>query len=69
MVKRDKRFQVVLNESPSGGVMMATVILLDTATGVLYLQVQNGYAGGLTPLLNPDGKPIVWDIDKLEEEQ
>ena len=46
--------------------MMATVIIRDTVTGVLYLQLVNGYGGGLTPLLDADGKPIVWnDGDEL----
>ncbi|MDE7234821.1 MAG: xylan 1,4-beta-xylosidase [Ruminiclostridium sp.] len=34
-------------------------ILVDTATGVNYLFRQSGYSGGLTPLLDKDGKPIV----------
>lgn len=34
-------------------------ILVDTATGVNYLYRQSGYSGGLTPLLDKDGKPIV----------
>ena len=61
MAKKDKRFQVVHREAPTGGMMMETVILVDTFTGVLYLQVVNGYGGGLTPLLDRDGKPVIWD--------
>ena len=68
MAKKDKRFQVVHRESPAGGMMMETVILVDTVTGVLYLQVVNGYGGGLTPLLGQDGKPVIWDgVQPLEE--
>ena len=37
-----------------------TRILLDTHTGVLYLQTVSGYAGGLTPLLDETGKPMRW---------
>lgn len=37
-------------------------ILVDTATGVNYLYRQNGYSGGLTPLLDKDGKPIVTSL-------
>ncbi|HIR85148.1 MAG TPA: hypothetical protein IAA56_07375 [Candidatus Galloscillospira excrementavium] len=58
---KQKRFEVLLNETPNGGMMMATVIIRDTVTGVLYLQLVNGYGGGLTPLLDADGKPIVWN--------
>ena len=68
MAKKDKRFQVVHRESPAGGMMMETVILVDTFTGVLYLQAVNGYGGGLTPLLGQDGKPVIWDgVQPLEE--
>ena len=63
---KQKRFEVLLNETPNGGMMMATVIIRDTVTGVLYLQLVNGYSGGLTPLLDAEGKPIVWnDGDEL----
>lgn len=68
MAKKDKRFQVVLREAPAGGMMMETVILVDTFTGVLYLQVVNGYGGGLTPLLDRDGKPVIWDSAQPLEE-
>ena len=36
-----------------------TLILRDRETGAEYLFVQSGSAGGLTPLLGADGKPIV----------
>lgn len=68
MAKKDKRFQVVHRESPAGGMMMETVILVDTFTGVLYLQAVNGYGGGLTPLLDRDGKPVIWDSAQPLEE-
>ena len=56
---KQKRFEVLLNETPNGGMMMATVIIRDTVTGVLYLQLVNGYGGGLTPLLDAEGNPVV----------
>ena len=34
-------------------------IWVDTETGVNYLYRQSGYSGGLTPLLDADGKPVV----------
>ncbi len=34
-------------------------VLLDTETGVHYLYTTNGYAGGLTVLLDEEGKPMV----------
>ena len=43
----------------SEGFLKETRIIIDTETGVNYLFVQEGYAGGLTPLLDANGKPIV----------
>ena len=55
---KDKRFEVVHSES--GGFNGPSVkILRDTVTGVQYLFTQSGHAGGLTPLLNRDGTPVV----------
>ena len=34
-------------------------IWVDKETGVNYLYRQSGYSGGLTPLLDADGKPVV----------
>ena len=48
------RFEVVYKENHSAGIMF-----VDKETGVNYLFVQMGYAGGLTPLLDADGKPFV----------
>ncbi len=57
---KQKRFEVLLSESPSDGLFMSTVILRDAVTGVLYLHVVNGGGGGLTALLGADGKPLIW---------
>jgi len=35
------------------------VVIIDKETGVNYLYVCRGYGGGLTPLLDANGKPIV----------
>jgi hypothetical protein len=55
MAKDMKRF--VWRESE--GFLKETRIIVDTITGVNYLFVRDGYAGGLTPLLDGDGNPIV----------
>ena len=34
-------------------------VFIDRETGVNYLFCQSGYAGGLTPLLDKDGKPVI----------
>ena len=58
----EKRFEKIYH---SGGGLSgpSTMILVDKQTGVNYLFVQNGYAGGLTPLLNRDGKPVVTTVN------
>ncbi len=56
MAKKNKRFIVVYNED---GMIESTQILVDKLTGVNYLFHKNGYSGGLTPLLDAYGKPVV----------
>ena len=56
---KDNRFEVILSEG-NGLTGPSRKILRDTVTGVQYLFVQDGYAGGLTPLLDKDGKPVAW---------
>lgn len=41
------------------GVMTTSEIWVDTQTGVNYLFHASGYAGGLTPLLDREGKPVI----------
>ena len=58
--KKDKRFEIVLNESAKG--LLGTVILRDKKTGVHYLYVNWGYGGGLTVLLDENGKPVIDEV-------
>ena len=60
---KNKRFIKVHSE-----VMGGRMILVDSVTGVNYLFVSEGYAGGLTPLLNRDGTPVVTPVPVKEEE-
>lgn len=53
-----KRFDVVYKED-NALIKGLKMVLVDKETGVNYLFVQSGYAGGLTPLLDADGKPVV----------
>ncbi len=39
-------------------------IWLDTQTGVNYFYVNGGYGGGITPLLDKDGKPVITPISE-----
>ena len=60
----EKRFVKIYSEGAFG----SNEIWVDTKTGVNYLFHAAGYAGGLTPLLNRDGTPVVTSIPVKEEE-
>lgn len=61
--KDDKRFSTVYEQ----GVWSHTnKIIVDKKTGVNYLYSGTGNAGGITPLLDKDGKVIV-DLDSVWE--
>ena len=64
MAKKDKRFVRTLGESSLQG---NTEIWVDRETGVNYLYHSSGYAGGLTPLLNRDGTPVITTVFEDEE--
>ncbi|WP_312279210.1 DUF6440 family protein [Oscillibacter sp.] len=51
----EKRFVKIDNE----GTLSVNEIWVDRKTGVNYFFHASGYAGGLTPLLNADGTPVV----------
>ena len=55
---KEKRFEKVYSE----GMLEVAQILVDRETGVNYLFYQSGNAGGLTPLLDRNGKPVVTAI-------
>ena len=57
MIKKDKRFEKIYSQGAG-----STQIWVDKETGVNYLFVQSGYAGGLTPLLDKNGKPVVFPV-------
>ncbi len=63
----EKRFVKVYYQKPKIiGEQMT--IYVDKVTGVNYLFMQGGNAGGLTPLLNPDGTPIITPIPNNYDE-
>jgi len=49
------RFEVIYSQ----GTLNVVEIWVDKATGVNYLFRQGGNAGGLTPLLDREGKPVI----------
>ena len=55
----DKRFRFESTESKSTISASWTQIIVDTNTGVQYLYMQSGYGGGLTVLVDKDGKPLL----------
>ncbi len=60
----NKRFFTTLSQT-SG--LASTEIWVDRVTGVNYLFIAEGYAGGLTVLLDADGNPVVTPIEEPED--
>ena len=58
MAKTSDRFEKVYSQ----GAMNVTEIWVDRETGVNYMYHVSGYSGGLTPLLDKEGKPVVSPI-------
>ena len=56
----ETRFKKIFSE----GKITANEIWVDTETGVNYLYHTAGYSGGITPLLDKDGKVVVTPIEK-----
>ncbi len=60
MDNKEKRFV----KKYSQGKIEVTEIWVDTKTGVNYMYHHAGYSGGLTPLLDAEGKPIITPVRK-----
>ena len=56
--EQKQRFEKVYSQ----GTINNTEIWVDKETGVNYLYHASGYSGGLTPLLDRDGKPVISTI-------
>ena len=52
---KEERFEKLYSQ----GTLNVTEIWVDKETGVNYVFHAGGYAGGLTPLLDREGKPVV----------
>ena len=57
---KDKRFTKVYAQGALGGLE----IFVDTETSVQYLFAQSGYAGGMTVLVDQEGKPLLYKPDR-----
>ena len=55
----DLKERFITTKAKSISVGTYTRIIVDKETGVNYLYVSSGTGGGLTPLLDVDGKPII----------
>jgi len=64
MAKTSDRFEKVYTQ----GVMNTKEIWVDKQTGVNYIYRQCGYSGGMTPLLDQFGKPVITPIPVDPEE-
>lgn len=62
MAKKEKRFIKVHSEA-----LGSVEIWVDKETGVNYLFKTSGYAGGLCPLLDSEGKPVISPVNRREE--
>ena len=56
---KDKRFEKIYSQD-----LGCTEIWVDKETGVNYLYHASGYSGGLTVLLDKDGKPVITPVEK-----
>ena len=66
MGKKDKqeRFITKLVEGSALSDTGYRLVMVDRETGVNYLYVHAGYSGGLTVMVDADGKPIVTPVEE-----
>ena len=64
MAKKQERF---VKTYSAEGFVTTKEIYVDRETGVNYLFVSEGNAGGLTPLIDHDGKPLITPINDYDE--
>ncbi|EAC4827857.1 hypothetical protein AF120_13425 [Listeria monocytogenes] len=57
----EERFEKIYTQ----GKLNIMEIWVDKETGVQYVYHLYGYAGGMSPLLDADGKPLLADLSKL----
>jgi hypothetical protein len=57
-MENKNRFEKIYSEG-NGFTKETKTIIVDKETGVNYLFVTYGYAGGITPLLDEQGNPVI----------
>ena len=60
---KDQRFKEVYTQ----GTVSATSVLVDTETGVNYIFHRDGYGGGMTVLLDKEGRPVITPVESKSE--
>ena len=60
---KEKRFEIIYKQNG----FTCKEILLDKETGVNYLFFADGQAGGISPLLDKDGKVVITPVQKDEQ--
>lgn len=56
---KEKRFKRIYTQE-----LGSTEIWVDKETGVNYLYHASGYSGGLTVLLDKDGRPVITPVEE-----
>lgn len=59
----DERFEKVYSQ----GFVNVTEIWVDKETGVNYLYHASGYSGGMTPLLDRYGNPVITPVTDIDD--
>ena len=57
-MSKNERFEKIYTQ----GTLTATEIWVDRETGVNYVFHASGYAGGMTPLFDREGKPVITTV-------
>lgn len=66
-MKEDERFIRTYRQSSGLKNTGSMEIWVDKKTGVNYLYHEVGYSGGLTVMLDTDGKPVVTKVDNIQQ--
>ena len=64
-MKNEERFERVHIQG-NGFTGPSIEVFVDRETGVQYLFASHGYSGGLCPLLDVDGKPLLYQSEEEE---
>ena len=66
-MKPTKTNRFICTEISGGAFDIQERVLVDRKTGVNYLWASGGYAGGLTVLVDAEGRPIVTPVPRDEQ--